>query len=686
MNLVNGLNGVLYTKGTLTIGVLPTLYYCFLLTLILFPFKKVNLNKTKNIQVISERKFNVVLGIFILIAIINKDFSRNPLRAIFKISFLTAFIAFIPYLVNLNTYSGLIINFLAVFTIIYVVVYTLNKTIYFPFLFGYTLLLTTNVGGRDLCKRIIALVIIGIVAVIFQIVFSKITFKKNEKNKMLIEIIETFLKNINDLKVGNFNFKNKEKLKELSTYWSRDILEKRNNSFYLKDNENIKLNLIAAIEKLDRVLEEISQMLENNKEYIKFIEDLGVCLENLKLFLQTETRVVNLSLSIKKLNNDYESIKIKDIKIYEAIEALNIIDGLTSELLEIGKKDYIEIKFGIKEIKEIKNLLWADFNRNSVRFIFAFRTAILISVSYFVIEYLHLELGKWMMFTIASVSQPYNDTVWGRAKGRIFGTLVGVIIYLPLSYIVTSVEYRIIIIAIAVYFMISFKKYSYSMSMLTVLFLGVVTINIPNIFSFAEDRVLFVALGVVIVLLGNRFILPYSLKKETIILIDKYYNCCTEILDKTLLLYKKSGVREEIRNLIIIAKGIENKILLNNTDIDSDTIREFRNESRRLLNNINSVLNRVEYIDRELKSSGYERMNNIALMREEMENKLEEENLYYILDRYIKPVKKVSEKLIYIDVYEMIISKNICERLKNELIKKKEGVSSKTVYVYKKQD
>ena len=627
-----------------------------------------------------------ITGIFLLIAIINKDFSRNPLRAIFKISFLTAFIAFIPYLVNLNIYSGLIINFLAVFTIIYVVVYTLNKTIYFPFLFGYTLLLTTNVGGRDLCKRIIAIVIIGIVAVIFQIVFSKITFKKNEKNKMLIEIIETFLKNINDLKVGNFNFKNKEKLKELSTYWSRDILEKRNNSFYLKDNENIKLNLIAAIEKLDRVLEEISQMLENNKEYIKFIEDLGVCLENLKLFLQTETRVVNLSLSIKKLNNDYESIKIKDIKIYEAIEALNIIDGLTSELLEIGKKDYIEIKFGMKEIKEIKNLLWADFNKNSVRFIFAFRTAILISVSYFVIECLHLELGKWMMFTIASVSQPYNDTVWGRAKGRILGTLVGVIIYLPLSYIVTSVEYRIIIIAIAVYFMISFKKYSYSMSMLTVLFLGVVTINIPNIFSFAEDRVLFVALGVVIVLLGNRFILPYSLKKETIILIDKYYNCCTEILDKTLLLYKKSGVREEIRNLIIIAKGIENKILLNNTDIDSDTIREFRNESRRLLNNINSVLNSVEYIDRELKSSGYERMNNIALMREEMENKLEEENLYYILDRYIKPVKKVSEKLIYIDVYEMIISKNICEKLKNELIKKKEGVSSKTVYVYKKQD
>ena len=88
MNLVNGLNGVLYTKGTLTIGVLPTLYYCFLLTLILFPFKKVNLNKTKNIQVISERKFNVVLGIFILIAIINIYSYSNSLLNISSLDFL----------------------------------------------------------------------------------------------------------------------------------------------------------------------------------------------------------------------------------------------------------------------------------------------------------------------------------------------------------------------------------------------------------------------------------------------------------------------------------------------------------------------------------------------------------------------------------------------------------------------
>ena len=209
-----------------------------------------------------------ITGIFLLIAIVNKDFSRNPLRAIFKISFLTSFIAFAPYLVNLNIYSGIFINFFVVFIMIYLVVYTLNKTTYFPFLFGYTLLLTTNVEGRNLYMRIVGMVIVGIVAVVFQIVFSKLSSRKAQKNAILIDIIDIFIKNIDDFKEGNIDSKNRERLKELSTYWSRDILEKRNNSFYLKEKENIELNLIAAIEKLDIVLEQMSKNINNNNEYL----------------------------------------------------------------------------------------------------------------------------------------------------------------------------------------------------------------------------------------------------------------------------------------------------------------------------------------------------------------------------------------------------------------------------------
>lgn len=613
-----------------------------------------------------------ITGIFLLIAIVNKDFSRNPLRAILKISFLTAFIAFAPYLVNLNIYSGLIINFLVVFIMIYLIVYTLNKTIYFPFLFGYTLLLTTNVSGKNLYMRIIGLVVVGVVAVIFQIGFTKVISKKKEKNKILINIIEALIDSIDGFKPGNLKAKSRDRLKELSTQWSRDILEKRNNSFYLKHIENVELNLIAEIEKLDRVSEEISKEISTTHIYQEFLDDLKQVLFNLKLYLKNREGASKLNLSVEKIDEYYSAVKLTDIKIYEAIEAIKVIEKLVDDLSEIEseKKDYIEIKFGMKEIREIKNLLVSDFNKNSVRFIFAFRTATLVSLAYFSTQYFHLELGKWMVFTITSVSQPYNDTVRGRAKGRLFGTIAGVVIYLPLSYIFTSVESRVIIVSIAVYLMISFKKYAYSIAMLTVLFLGVVTIDIQNILLFAENRVLFVALGIIIVLLGNKFIFPYSLKKETKILIDKYYSCCNEILEKTLLLYKQNGIREEIRNLIITAHGIENKILLNNTGLDSDIIREFRNESRRLLNNINNVLNRVEYLDNDLKRNGYERMNMIAKMKKEIEEKNKEEISEEILEKYITPVKKTSEKLIYIDIYEMIVARSNCMKIKKELVEK----------------
>ncbi|MGL5614957.1 MAG: FUSC family protein [Sarcina sp.] len=613
-------------------------------------------------------KNNLMVGIsaiFLLVAIVNKDFSRTPIRAILKISFLTGFMGVAPYLVNLNIYTGLFINFIVVFVMLYLVVYTLNKTIYFPFLFGYTLLLYTNVNGKDLYLRIVGLIVVGIVAVLFQIILAKFN-SKSEKNKYLIEIIDVLINNFEFIKTSKDQEINKDRIKELTTYWSRDILEKRNNSYFLKEIENVELNLIASVEKLDIIIEEFIHKSKEDKKYLDFLDAVEQVLIKLNAVLMKKNNLMELRNEIENLNLTYDKLKMEDIKVYEMIEAINLIDNLLDKLLEIEKKDYIEFKLSFKEVKEIKRLLIADFNRNSVRFIFAFRTALLVAIAYFVVAYFDLGLGKWMIFTITSVSQPYNDTVRGRAKGRLLGTLVGVAIYLPLSYIFTTVEARIVIIAIATYFMISFKKYAYTISMLTILFLGVVTINVQNILLFAWDRIFFVLLGIIIVLIANKFIFPYSLEKETKVLVKSYYDCSNEILEKTFLLYKKDGIREEIRNLILKAKAIENKILINNTALDSDDLREFRNKSRELLNNINNVLNRVEYLNKELRRTGYHRMNKIESMKNEIEKDLK--NSKNILDEYLNSVEKTSERLIYIDVYEMILSRNKCKELCEKLI------------------
>ena len=545
-----------------------------------------------------------ITGLFLFIAILNKDFSRTPLRGIIKISFLMGLIAFVPYLANLNIYTGLVINFLAIFFILYIVVYTLNKTIYFPFVFGYTLFLTTDVSGKSLTLRIIGLIIVGIIAVIFQILYAKYALDKSEENKILTEMIEALVSSINDIKIGKSNLKSREKIKELSTYWSRDILEKRNNSFYLNEDENIELNLIATIERLDRLSQKIGVKFNGGEEkYEELLNHMEDLLNSLKHFINKKIDIKELNKSIDKMNLAYKNEKLNDIIVYEAIEVLTIIDKLTDALLVVNSKKYVGYKFGWKEIVETKNLLVSDFNRNSVRFIFAFRTALIVSLSYFAIEYFHIQLAKWVIFTITSVSQPYNDTIRNRAKGRLIGTLIGVVIYLPLASTFTTVDERLVIIGIAAYLMILFKDYSYSTAMLTVLFLGVVTIDVTNVITYVADRIIFVALGVVIVLFANRFIFPYSLKKETKALVLKYYNTGNEIIEKTMLLYKEKKVKDDIINLILEAQGFENKILLNNVALDNDLLREFRNNQRILLNNINTILNRVEYCEINLKEA-----------------------------------------------------------------------------------
>lgn len=616
-----------------------------------------------------------ITGLFLLIAIVNKDFSRTPIRAIVKITFLTVFIGIVPFLVNLNIYSGLIINFVAIFVMIYLVVYTLNKSIYFPFLFGYALLLTTNVTGEALKLRILGLAIVGVIAVIFQIVYAKIIKKHKDPNKNLNAIIDILRLNISNFSAGIVSENEQEKFRDISTVWSREVLEKRNNSFYLKEKENIELDLIASLEQIGSMSRVFSEKVANGEEvYKSLLLDINILLSRLKDFLNSKSSIESLDIEIERLEKTYNKNN-ENTEFYEILECVKVIDKLTDKLLALQNKKQNRIKILTlsdwqNEFKFVKKYLIRDFNSSSVRFIFAFRTALLVSVAYFLIRYFDVPMAKWAVFTIISVSQPYNNTIRSRARGRLIGTIIGVLIYFPLSIIFPSVEARVVIITIAMYLMISFKKYSYSTTMLTVLFLGVVTLKVSNTVFYVQERILYITIGIIVVLIGNKIIFPYSLEKETKILIRKYYDLSSEILEKTMFLYTKKGVREEIRSEIIEAKGIENKIILNNTALNDDNLRAFRNEQRTFLSKIHNTLNRVDYSDESLKQNGFFRLVNIEKMSNELSKVPVDDldKLESVFKKYLDGVTKTSEKLIYLDIYEMIKSLKQSEKLMETLV------------------
>ena len=57
--------------------------------------------------------------------------------------------------------------------------------------------------------------------------------------------------------------------------------------------------------------------------------------------------------------------------------------------------------------------------------IYALRVALLLSLATLLVQSLKLPHGKWLLFTLASVSLPYADDVGQKAEKRLFATAAG---------------------------------------------------------------------------------------------------------------------------------------------------------------------------------------------------------------------------------------------------------------------
>ncbi|MGL4848075.1 MAG: FUSC family protein [Clostridium sp.] len=606
---------------------------------------------------------NLMVGanaVFLLVGILNKNFSTRPIKSILKVISLMTLMGILPALVNFNNNIGLCINFLGIFILLYAVVYNLNKSIYYPFLFGYTLLLSSNVTGEALLYRIVGLILVGIIAVLYQIIYTKVIYKT--KMSSLKRSLDFLIRYVEDTDEKN-NIKNSEKFIEINATWSRELLEYRGNNFHLNYKENLELNLIAILDKLEGINSEI---IKNNIKYTSceknnIRKDFLNTLKRVRSFIYNDITEEELEYSIRNYLKEYKNKK--NIYIFELAVTMESFKNLIVEFYKMEKEN-LRVKKKIKfiDIKESFKIIKEDFNVNSVRFIFSFRTALLISVIYFIIQRYHIDYGKWIIFTIASVSQPYNETVKNRAKERIIGTLIGASIYYGLSFILTSEGERIIIILVAIYLYIHFKTYMKNVMMITIMFLGLATLTTVNTTNATEWRIFFIIVGSIIVVLGNKFIFPYNFKKETNVLLNKYIACCDKAFLNIFNLYENKLERNKIKNLILQARGLENKIILNNTLVENKNIMYLIKNERIIINCIQNIFNLSEHYDITLRINGKLRMETIKVL---VYNKLNGENLN--LSDYLKKTDEIDEKLIYKDMYEVTIAKiQVNEAIKKE--------------------
>lgn len=618
-------------------------------------------------------KENLMVGVFVFIMslfILNKNFTGNPFKVAFKVISLTLFIGIFPYLANLNMYTGIFINFFAIFVMLYLLVYNYKKTIYFPFLMGYTLFLSSHVSEKGFPLRVLGLGLVGVFAFLIQILINR---KKAGKFyikslKGMISSLEEILDSIITEKDYSQSLKN---FNNYSSSWNNNIFENRDNSFYLNDREHVELNLISSLEKLEHHLEKIQ--IDDSKIYI--LSKFKNIVSKFKDYEKSEDDFNSINKEIYNLISESRELKPNSYLLFELIESLYIINSLLKDLNEI---DYKKVKLNQEERKiELKNfrkILINNLNKHSVRFTFAFRTAFLLSVTYFIIQYFHIRNGVWMLYSISTISQLYDDNVKLRAIHRIKGTIIGALAFFFLFSVFPELSARLVIILIAVYITPFMKAYDKSMICLTILILGLAAMSSPDTQVLTIDRILYSFIGAIIAYVGSKIIFHYNIEKETKILVEKYYDLGVSAIDIILSVAHDEDAKAKFKNLVLLAPIIENKLLLSNTVLDNEKLNEFIKEERNIINSLNYILNKVEYGDSTLQENRVERLNNLSNMTKELEkrcyncNNCTKDTVIDSLKHHFEDIEKISERLIYVTICEVILSNKTCLDIKNQLL------------------
>ncbi|MEE0902752.1 MAG: FUSC family protein, partial [Methanobrevibacter sp.] len=144
--------------------------------------------------------------------------------------------------------------------------------------------------------------------------------------------------------------------------------------------------------------------------------------------------IQNISYDIDGILNYCQEKDIDDLLTLQLLESMIFLDETIVKLKNLDEKDYKESnKIGEKsEIfskDTVKNILKGS---NSPKYCYAMRMAISVVIGAFIMNYFKLAEGRWILFTILSLTSPLYETSKHKIKYRLVSTLIGSVIIILL--------------------------------------------------------------------------------------------------------------------------------------------------------------------------------------------------------------------------------------------------------------
>lgn len=578
----------------------------------------------------SENTLIGVTSVTAALMFLERDLTLSLWKNIFKLIGVNVGMGLAAYVASSNMWLGIIINFIVMFAISYFYLYDLKKPLYLPFSLQYLFILTSPVPFEGLGIRLLALIGGALSIMLLQVVANRKRFTK-EGNYLLSQICDLLNERIVYMKEEKDTDKIDEQIKEKLRRFRGLIYDRRESDYYLTQEGIIKLNLSVGLEKIGQHLSKSKYTNENKK----ILEGIGEFLKALALSFKDLDKGKDLQAELSKVVSYYSQIPIQDVTLLEELNGLTFIQENLEQLQKLEKEHYNIVK-KVEEIpEEFKKhtLVRRELSVHSLKFSYALRMALGITIGGFIMDYFNLSEGRWILFTILSLTVPIYENFKQRAKDRLVATLIGGILVVILFGIIEDATIRTLLLMAAGYIDSYLTKYRYKTILVTFSAIGAAAL-LGDTHVLTLNRIIFVALGSGIALLMNSYVLPYHFEKNHARLKKMYEDTIVSMLHLVYEVAQGKTSTHQMKNLFITTSLIEDRMKLNGQTQEGSIQEEEVNERRVLVSNIYELYlwiqshkikaQDLDYILEDLKNLFVLTRENLLLARKQVEAHLEQ--------------------------------------------------------------
>jgi uncharacterized membrane protein YccC len=543
-------------------------------------------------QKVFGRENSIVGVIFTILmsASMLRDMTAAPVKHLFiQSAVLVSMGIFASLVSSLAPIAAFPINLIAVFVILYCFTYEYSSHMYFPYILSYLFMVFISpVSPQHLPMRLLGLFVGAVSIIVYQLVKGRRRVVETAQD-VLSAMADEAVESIYFLLTGKGKQTEESEVRHTLTKLIQIVYERRKRVLHISDASFSMIDAGRGLEHIILLLQDIDAPVTARKR--ELLQKCAQYLEQFRAYVRQETEEIP---EIGKSDLTADETNCVEMDFYHALVYIR------EHLLHMS--DPQKRMHYRRTMLSISVRLKAALDISPVRVIYAGRVAILIAVVTLLVQEMNLTYGKWIMFTIASLSMPYADDVGKKMRKRILATILGGLIAVAAYALIPSMLGRTVVMMLSGYLSFYFADYLGTFACSTIGALGGAVLM--NTFGFSEVgqvfliRIGLICVGAVIAVLANCVLFPYKRETATRHLLKKYIEttrllsevCTAEEVDTQLYYY-----------LVIEAHLQEEKLMQNREESDSemeDILEQCRRKVRRAhrhhITGINFVYSKAE--------------------------------------------------------------------------------------------